>query len=272
MTTDSMAGPGPVVSSYGPRLVRLLPALGAFVVGVVLWEGLVRLFGIEAFILPAPSAIWSSFVENFATIWAAGFRTLYEAVGGLVAGTVAGLLAAAGVARWGVIRRGAMPFAAAMNAMPIVATAPIANQLFGLTSPVSKMAVVAIMVFFPVMANTARGLSEVDESELELMTAMAASPFTILRRIRVPNCLPYFFSAMKVAVPLSLIGAIVAEYFGGPQDVLGPYITNRAQLFQFPDAWAAIMVAAILGVGMYLMVLAAERIVMPWHVSVRGDG
>jgi NitT/TauT family transport system permease protein len=162
-----------------------------------------------------------------------------------------------------------MPFSAAVNAMPIVATAPILNQLFGLTSPVSKMAVVAVMVFFPVMANTARGLAEVDPSELELMRAMAASPFTILRRVRIPNALPFFFSAMKVAVPLSLIGAIIAEYFGGPQDVLGQYITNRAQLFQFPDAWAAILVASLLGIGMYSIVLLAERLFMPWHVSLR---
>jgi NitT/TauT family transport system permease protein len=192
-----------------------------------------------------------------------------EALGGLLGGTVAGVLIAGAVARWSTIRLGAMPFSAAVNAMPIVATAPILNQLFGLTSPVSKMAVVAVMVFFPVMANTARGLAEVDPSELELMRAMAASPFTILRRVRIPNALPFFFSAMKVAVPLSLIGAIIAEYFGGPQDVLGQYITNRAQLFQFPDAWAAILVASLLGIGMYSIVLLAERLFMPWHVSLR---
>jgi NitT/TauT family transport system permease protein len=128
------------------------------------------------------------------------------------------------------------------------------------------------MVFFPVMANTARGLAEVDDSQLELMRAMAASPYSILRRVRIPNALPYFFSAMKVAVPLSLIGAIIAEYFGGPQNVLGQYITNRAQLFQFPDAWAAILVSAILGITMYSIVLLIERLVMPWHVSVRNQG
>ncbi len=250
-------------------LRRVVPPVLALFGVVALWEGVVRAFGIEAFILPAPSAIWSAFVETWDTVWTYGFRTLLEAVGGLAAGTIAGVLAAAAVARWSTVRLGAMPFSAAVNAMPIVATAPILNQLFGLTSPVSKMAVVAIMVFFPVMANTARGLAEVDPSELELMRAMAASPLTVLRRVRIPNALPFFFSAMKVAVPLSLIGAIIAEYFGGPQDVLGQYITNRAQLFQFPDAWAAIMVASLLGVGMYLIVLLTERLVMPWHVSLR---
>jgi NitT/TauT family transport system permease protein len=254
------------------RLARALPPLVAFVVMVSAWELTVRAFGIQAFILPAPSAIWASFVENTSDIWAFGMRTLFEAVGGLVAGTVLGILVAAAVARWTTLRLGAMPFASAVNAMPIVATAPIFNQLFGLTSPISKMAVVAVMVFFPVMANTARGLAEVDDSQLELMRAMAASPYSILRRVRIPNALPYFFSAMKVAVPLSLIGAIIAEYFGGPQDVLGQYIANRAQLLQFPDAWAAILVSAILGIGMYSIVLLIERLVMPWHVSVRNQG
>jgi NitT/TauT family transport system permease protein len=254
------------------RASRALPPLIAFVAVVTAWEMIVRAFDIQAFILPAPSAIWASFTENWSDIWSYGFRTLFEAVGGLAAGTILGVLAAAAVARWTTLRLGAMPFASAVNAMPIVATAPIFNQLFGLTSPVSKMAVVAVMVFFPVMANTARGLAEIDVSELELMRAMAASPFTILRRVRIPNSLPYFFSAMKVAVPLSLIGAIIAEYFGGPQNVLGQYITNRAQLFQFPDAWAAILVSAILGIGVYLLVLLIERLVMPWHVSVRASG
>lgn len=251
------------------RVERLWPPLVAFVVMVGLWEGIVALFSIEAFLLPAPSAIWTSFTQNSATIWAYGMRTLTEALGGLVGGTVLGVLVAAAVARWTTLRLGAMPFAAAVNAMPIVATAPIFNQLFGSTNPVSKMAVVGVMVFFPVMANTARGLAEVDPSELELMRAMAASPYTVLRRVRIPNALPYFFTAMKVAVPLSLIGAIIAEYFGGPQNVLGQYIVNRAQLFQFPDAWAAILVSAVLGIGLYLVVLVSERLVMPWHVSLR---
>lgn len=255
------------------KVERLWPPLVAFVALVALWEGLVRAFDIQAFLLPAPSAIWASFVENSSTIWAFGLRTLMEALGGLAAGTILGVLVAAAVARWTTLRLGAMPFAAAVNAMPIVATAPIFNQLFGSTNPVSKMAVVALMVFFPVMANTARGLNEVDDSELELMRAMAASPLAVLRRVRIPSALPFFFSAMKVAVPLSLIGAIVAEYFGGPQNVLGQYITNRAQLFQFPDAWAAILVSAIMGITLYLMVLVVERVLMPWHVSTRtSDG
>ncbi len=162
-----------------------------------------------------------------------------------------------------------MPFAIAANSVPIIALAPITNAWFSITSPVSKMAVVAVVVFFPVMINTARGLVEVDPDELELMRSFAATPREVMRRVRIPQALPYFFSALKVASALSLIAAIVAEYFGGPQDVLGQYIINRANLFQFPDAWAAILVASIMGISLYGLVLIAERLVMPWHVSFR---
>jgi NitT/TauT family transport system permease protein len=162
-----------------------------------------------------------------------------------------------------------LPFAIAANSVPIIALAPITNSWFSLTSPLSKVAVVAVVVFFPIMINTARGLVEVDHAEVELMRSFAAKPFTIMRRIRVPNALPYFFSALKVASSLSLIAAIVAEYFGGRQDVLGQYIVNRAQLLQFPDAWAAILVASLMGIAMFTIIAVAERLIMPWHVSFR---
>jgi NitT/TauT family transport system permease protein len=162
-----------------------------------------------------------------------------------------------------------MPFAIATNSIPIIALAPILNNMFPITSPVSKMAAVAIVVFFPVMINSARGLTEVDQSELELMRSFAASPREVFSRVRIPHALPYFFSAMKVATTLSIIVAIVAEYFGGPQDVLGQYIIGKANLFVFPDAWAAIVVAAAIGIALYGLVLVAERLSMPWHVSFR---
>jgi NitT/TauT family transport system permease protein len=121
------------------------------------------------------------------------------------------------------------------------------------------------------MINTTRGLIEVDPAEVELMRSIAATPAQVMRRVQVPNALPYFFASIKVAGALSLIAAIIAEYFGGPQDVLGQYIVNRAQLFQFPDAWAAILVASIIGVVFYLLILVAERALMPWHVSLRAE-
>jgi NitT/TauT family transport system permease protein len=263
--------PATVRRSSPRRLIRrYLPAAIAFVAVLLVWEGLTRLFGVESFVLSKPSEILNAFTETFGTIWGAGLKTLAEAAGGFVIGAGLAVATSLAAARWVGFREGMLPIAIALNATPIAALAPIFNNWFGLTNPFSKMAVVAVVVYFPVMINTTRGLLEVDPAELELMRSIAASPSEVMRRIRIPRALPYFFASIKVAAVLSLIAAIIAEYFGGPQDVLGQYIVNRAQLFQFPDAWAAILVASILGVAFYLSILLAERRLMPWHVSFRG--
>lgn len=256
-------------SALRRRVNRNFPAVILFVAVIVLWEGLTRLLNVQSFLLPKPTEIADRFFDNRAEIWGAGWETLKEAIAGYVVGAGAGVLAALATVRWAGIREGLMPFAIAANSVPIIALAPISNAMFSLTSPVSKAAVVAVVVFFPVMINTARGLVEVDPAELELMRSYGARPREILARVRVPNALPYFFSSLKVASALSIIAAIVAEYFGGPQDVLGQYIISKAQLFLFPEAWAAIIVASVLGIGLYAAVLAAERLFMPWHVSFR---
>ena len=248
---------------------RYLPALLAFVAVIAVWEGLTRLLGVETFVLPKPSEVIASFFETAPVIWSAGLRTLIEALGGFTIGVTLAVVTSLAAARWVGFREGILPLAIVLNATPIVALAPIFNNWFSLVSPFSKMAVVAVVVFFPVMINTTRGLLEVDPAELELMRSLAASPSEVTRRVRIPRALPFFFASLKVASALSLIAAIVAEYFGGSQDVLGQYIINRANLFQFPDAWAAILVASILGVSFYLLILAAERVFMPWHVSLR---
>jgi NitT/TauT family transport system permease protein len=271
--TDAFGGDLPAgtttPSALRSRLKAYGPALALFVGGIFAWEAAVRLFNIEAFVLPKPSSIVDRLIDQWPVISAAAGNTMIEALGGLFAGTISGVVIALITVRWAGARQGIMPFAIATNSIPIIALAPILNNMFPITSPVSKMAAVAIVVFFPVMINTARGLTEVDQSELELMRSFAASQSEVFRRVRIPHALPYFFSAMKVATTLSIIVAIVAEYFGGPQDVLGQYIIGKANLFVFPDAWAAIVVAALIGIALYGSVLLVERMSMPWHVSFR---
>ena len=257
-------------SALRHRIRNLIPAGIAFVLVIVVWETAIRVLDVKAFILPAPSVIVDRFIATWEVVWGAGWNTFKEAIGGLVMGTLLGVLVALSSVRWVPVREGLMPFAIAANSVPIIALAPIANGMFSITSSVPKIVVVAVVVFFPVMINTTRGLLEVDADELELMRSYAATPREVMRRVRVPHSLPYFFSAMKVAAALAVISAIVAEYFGGSQDVLGQYILNKASLFVYPDAWAGILVASFLGVGLYSLVLVTERLVMPWHVSFRG--
>src|SRR5690606_5887280 len=140
---------------------------------------------------------------------------------------------------------------------------------FGITNPASKMAIVAIIVFFPTMINTVRGLTLVDRQQLELMQSYAAGEFKILRALRIPNALPFIFSELRVASSLSVIGAVVSEFFGGPRATLGVYITQEASGFNFTRAWAAILLASIIGIGFYNVILLAERRLMPWYSAQR---
>jgi NitT/TauT family transport system permease protein len=133
------------------------------------------------------------------------------------------------------------------------------------------MAIVSIIVFFPTMINTVRGLTLVDAEQLQLMRSYAAKPAHVMFHLRIPNALPYIFSALRVASALSLIGAVVAEFFGGPRATLGVYITQQASDFDFAKAWTAILMASLIGIAFYLSVLILERQLMPWHVSLRGD-
>lgn len=287
------------------RNQRIVAPLLILIIILLLWEGLVALFQIEQFILPRPSAILSNLVsievltagegnddanaeslfvfaiplgsklirvsdaDNLLPILKASWFTLKEALGGLALGGISGVLVALATARWTATREALLPFAIAANSMPIIAFAPIMNNWFGIDNPFSKMAIVAIMVFFPMMINTVRGLISADARSVELMRSYAASEFEILRKLRIPNALPFLFSGLKVAASLSMIGAIVGEYFGGPRIALGVYITQEAALFRFDSAWSAIIVACLLGISLYVIIVIAERLLMPWHVSFR---
>lgn len=256
------------------NLAYYLPTILVAISVLLLWEFLVVIFDIQQFLLPKPSKILAELQseidlflapDSSSLLFQATYATFYEAIGGLFIGCSAGILVALITARWTVISDATMPFAIAANSVPIIAFAPIMNNWFGLTNPVSKMAIVAIIVFFPTMINTVRGLTLVDERQLELMRSYAATPFTILRSLRIPNALPFIFSALRVASPLSLIGAVVAEFFGGPRATLGVFITQEASSFNFARAWTAILMASIIGISFYLVVLIAERFVMPWY-------
>ena len=207
--------------------------------------------------------------SNLTPILAASWFTLKEALGGMAMGTLAGIAVALATTRWTATREALLPFAIAANSMPIIAFAPIMNNWFGIGNPFSKMAIVSVMIFFPIMINTLRGLISVDSRSLELMRSYAASDSEILFKLRIPNALPSLFSGLKVAGALAMIGAIVGEYFGGPRIALGVFITQEAALFRFASAWAAILVACLIGITIYLVILLAERLALPWHPAFR---
>lgn len=250
---------------------RYLPAAVVFVGVLAGWELVVRAFSVQQFLLPAPSAIAGSLAEHRDELAAAAASTLVEAVGGFAIGGTAAIVVALASARWTAACGALMPFAIAANSVPIIAFAPIMNNWFGILNPLSKMMVVALLVFFPIMINTVRGLTLVDPSSLELMRSYAASELGILTRVRIPNALPFILTALKVSATLSLIGAIVAEYFGGAQSVLGQYVITEAAFFRFANAWAAVVVASASSIAFFATILTVERLVIPWHASMRSS-
>jgi NitT/TauT family transport system permease protein len=278
-----LATPAPATGPASPGRSRVAdaadvlrayaPAVLVAVLGLVLWEAAVRGLGLTAFILPAPSAIVAALVDNWNgdrfPLFESAKNTLYEAVGGFLIGTTAGVVVAFAAARWGVARALLLPLAVAANAIPVIAFAPLFNTWFGLLNPLSKMMMAAVLSFFPVMANVTRGLSGVDPAALELMRSYAASEGEVLRKVRIPNALPYFFTSLKLASTLSLIGAIVAEYFGGQGSVLGRIVVQSASALRFDITWAAVSLAAIAGITFYLVIALVERVAIPWHSSAR---
>jgi NitT/TauT family transport system permease protein len=246
------------------------PAAIVFVVGIALWEGLVRGLDVERFLLPPLSEILRTFWEDRDTFVSAGLFTFKEALGGFVIGSAAGFGVALVLARWRPLGTALMPYAIAANAIPIIAFAPITNNWFGILSPASKMVIAAVICFFPVMINTLRGLTSVPPAAVELMQSYAAGQAEIFRRVRIPHALPYIFSALKVATVLAMIGAIVGDYFGGSDQALGILIRRSAGIFAFEEAWAAILVACWLGIAFYGAVALVERLALGWHVSARG--
>ena len=258
-----------------------MPTIAIAVGVILLWEVIVVIFDIQQFLLPKPSAIFAEFMlqvdlwlapDERSILFESSGATFWEAFGGFIIGCGGGILVALITSRWTIVSEATMPFAIAANSVPIIAFAPIMNNWFGITNPASKMAIVAIIVFFPTMINTVRGLTLVDVEQLELMRSYAATPARIMFSLRIPNALPFIFSALRVASALSLIGAVVAEFFGGPRATLGVYITQEAGAFDFAKAWTAILMASIIGISFYLVVLLAERRLMPWHVAFRQAG
>jgi NitT/TauT family transport system permease protein len=190
--------------------------------------------------------------------------TIFEALGGLAIGTAAGVLVAFAVARWVVVRDVLMPVAIGMSTIPLVAAAPVLINWFGVLNPLSMMLMSALLVFFPIMVNTTRGLVEVPPSSVELMRSYGSTTWQVLRMVRVPNMLPFFFTALKVASTLAYIGAIVGEYFGGNSRVLGKLVLASLNNGSFALAWGAILIGAGAAIITYVAVVLLERLVIPW--------
>ncbi|TCS61887.1 NitT/TauT family transport system permease protein [Primorskyibacter sedentarius] len=250
-------------------VMRIGLPLGFGLLVLILWELLVGAFNIPPAILPAPSEIWAAIERSTAILWVDWVQTVVKgALTGLVIGSLAGFGAALAIDRVDFLRRGLLPVANFVAALPIVGVAPIMVMWFGFDWQ-SKAAVVVVMVFFPILVNTLAGLAATDRMQRDLMRTYSASHAQTLSKLRLPAAMPFIFNGLKISATLALIGAIVAEYFGSPTKGMGFRISTEVGRLGIDMVWAEIAVSALTGTVLYGLVVLIERWVTFWHPSQR---
>lgn len=237
---------------------------------LVLWQGLVSGFGVSPVILPTPAAIAYRFADSLPILWIDFVQTIVKgALSGYAIGVAAAVLTAVAVDRSDFLKRGLLPLGNFVAALPIIGTAPILVTWFGFDWQ-SKSAVVVVMVFFPMLVNTVQGLQASEPIQRDLVKTYGASYLQTLVLLRGPAAMPFVFNGLKICTTLSLIGAIVAEFFGSPIIGVGFRISTEVGRLALDMVWAEIAVAAAAGCAFYGVVAIVERAVTFWHPSQRG--
>lgn len=250
-----------VLTPGGERATRIVAPVLLGAVGLATWQVLVSVVGVSEHLLPAPGEIWTELGENRAVILEATWITGGNALVGVVAGTVLGVVLAglAGWARWFDGMLG--PVVASLAVVPIVALAPVLNSMYGADSEYGRRAIAAIAAFVPVFINTLRGLRQARPVHRELLHTYAASGWWTFRSLTLPSAAPYVLTGVRVASSLAVISALVAEYFGGPRGGLGSFISTSAATSAYARAWAYVAAAILLGLVAYLVTVLLERLV-----------
>ena len=237
---------------------------------LVAWETITRGANVPRVLLPSPSGIGASLIDNMGKIAADLQQTFVKSVlSGYVMGCGAGFAIAIAVDRSPFLKRGLLPLGNFISALPLIGIAPIMVMWFGFDWP-SKAAVVVIMTFFPMLVNTVVGLNAAGRMERDLMRTYASGYWQTLFTLRLPAAAPFVFNALKINSTLALIGAIVAEFFGTPIVGMGFRISSEIGKLNVELVWAEIAVAALAGSVFYWVVALVERAVTFWHPSVRG--
>lgn len=250
------------------RISSFTPALIVGIIALVLWESIVRVANVPTYIVPVPTAILQTFFSDFETLLSASRVTAIGVFGGVLLGGGIAVIAALIVSLFENFAKTVLVLVAVVSCAPVVALAPIFNAWFGATNIFSKISVAAIMVFFPVMTNTTRGLLSVTPIHRELLESLGGSRVQLLRYVRIPGALPSLMDGLKVGATLAVIGIIVAEFFGGTANALGVLVANSSALSQYTLTWAAVLAASLLGLLAYGVVLLLAKAFVPWQKSI----
>ena len=239
----------------------LIPAL-LLALSVVVWEAWVWIDDTPAWFMPAPSAVAEEALASRALLWEHTWTTLQEVLLGYVIALVVGVATALLIAFSPIAERTLYPLIVASQAIPIIALAPILLIWFGF-GMTPKVIVVVLLCYFPITVNMADGLRSADTDALNLLRSMGANRWQVLRIVRIPSSLPYLISGARIAAAVSVIGAIVGEWVGASSG-LGYLMTRAASQFLTARLFAAVAISAVVGVGMFVIVALAGRVLVPW--------
>jgi NitT/TauT family transport system permease protein len=232
---------------------------------LVVWQAFVAVFDIKRYILPKPTEILSAVQDDFTLIRKAMVVTGTNSLIGLVVGAAFGALLALLTSRWKIVSDVVAPLEVAARTVPIVVVVAVLQGMFPSDTETPRRFMVTIAVFFIVYVNVTRGLRQSDPTKVELMRSYAASPREIVRKVRIPNALPYFFTAVRISAPVAVVTAFVAEYFGGRQNGLGYRISSAFGSSREPEGWAAVLGACALGVMFFIAGSLLEYVALPWQ-------
>jgi len=242
-------------------MTRWLPVPVLFGLAVLAgWQLAVTAADVPEYLLPAPSVIAASFDRSLGYQLAITFA---EALAGFAIASAGAFACAIVFVRFKTIEDGLFPVAIALKTTPIVAIAPLLVIWLG-TGWSSKIAAAVLISFFPVLVNATRGLKAADAEYRELFQTLGSSRAQEFRKLRIPYCLPYLFSALKISSSLAVVGAIVGEFVGATQG-LGYLIIVSSSHLETPTVFAAIAAAAAAGITMFYIIGSIERAVVFWQ-------
>lgn len=269
MTEQSVRGKLAVPSTVerdpltrGGRSGRAAGAL-LVVVALLLWETAVRVSDTPSYLIPGPSAIFSSLFNQWQTLLLAGGVTLAEALAGLVVGTAVGLGLAILINFWMRLEQGVLSLAILVKSTPIIAIAPILTIWLGF-GPAPKVVVTALLTFFPVLINVLSGFRAADPAIIDLLRSLNATPREIFVHVRWPGARPYLFAALRVVAPLAMIGAVVAEWMGASSG-LGRQMWLAYSNLNMPSLFASVFVLTVLSTLLYRAVVWLEARFLWWQ-------
>ena len=228
----------------------------------VIWEAACFFFKIDAFILPAPTAIFAAMVQYWWPLLKNSYVTLWTTAAGFALAVVFGIALGLVVGWSRAIYRGLYPVMIGFNSIPKVAVVPILIMWFGI-GEIPAILTAFLISFFPIVVNVATGLATTEPELEDVLRALGASKLDIMRKVGIPRTGPYLFGALKVAITLAFVGAVVSETIGANAG-LGHLMVQAGANFQMPLVFAGLMMLAIEGILMYAIFAALEKRTVSW--------